>query len=212
MADSLDAKHDALLARLCQQVPEGHEQRWAAIARLFNESTGEARSSLWCKNRSKRALSARCHVEAVPPVATESTSVPLPEQHIGEEQTGTLKEQGNRLFAKGFYKEAKELCTEAMRENQTPALLTNRAAWNHRLGCFRKAAEDCDRAIQLGGSWVRAYERKVRALIELRKYSEAEGTLKRGSASGSTTCEFLDISSDSGRHCDRVQGHCPFCW
>ena len=98
---------------------------------------------------------------------------PLTRSTATGDSVDTLKQKGNELYAAGRYKDAKHLYSRLIQTNPQAALLTNRAACYLQEGKWRKAIDDCDRALEIDALWPRAYERKAKALLELRMYQEA---------------------------------------
>jgi stress-induced-phosphoprotein 1 len=80
------------------------------------------------------------------------------------------KARGNELYQRQNYEAAKLAYSDAIKVNPNdPSLFTNRAACHMELGKFLKAVKDCDKAIALNPSWMRAYIRKTASLKRLRQ-------------------------------------------
>lgn len=101
-----------------------------------------------------------------------------------KEHLALLKTTGNQHFSKKKYDTAIDNYTRAIEFSQTltqdgikPEELAifyqNRAACNEALGDFEKVIIDCDEAIKLKESYVKAYVRRAKAHEKLAKYDKA---------------------------------------
>ena len=89
-----------------------------------------------------------------------------------------LKNSGNDFFKEGKCNEAIKLYTEAMEldpknTNYNSTLLCNRAAAKMRQRKFKEALEDCNEALQLNETYVKAVTRKAECLLQMEEYEDA---------------------------------------
>ena len=71
------------------------------------------------------------------------------------------REKGNELFKAGNYVEAVKFYTESIKRNdEDPKNFSNRAACYMKLMALPEADRDCDEAIKIDPSFVKAYIRK----------------------------------------------------
>lgn len=81
---------------------------------------------------------------------------------------------GNELFKQGKYADAVREYTEAIkRDEKDPRAYSNRAACYTKLAAVPEGLKDCETAIKLDPSFVKAYIRKASLLLMKREYSEA---------------------------------------
>jgi len=87
----------------------------------------------------------------------------------------SLKEAGNRAFTNGSYEESLKLYTKAIELLETPShlYLTNRANTYLKLEKNSECIADCDLALKIEPTFLKAYLRKIDALINLQQLEEA---------------------------------------
>ncbi|KAJ3123090.1 Hsp90 cochaperone, partial [Physocladia obscura] len=84
------------------------------------------------------------------------------------------RELGNELFKKHSYADAVKHYTEAIKRNdQDPRNYSNRAACYIKLMALPEADKDCDEALKLDPSFVKAYVRKASILVAKRDWLKA---------------------------------------
>ncbi|MCJ1314879.1 hypothetical protein MMC15_000193 [Xylographa vitiligo] len=85
-----------------------------------------------------------------------------------------LKEQGNKAFKAGDYKEAEDLYSKAIqRDSANPALFTNRAFTRIKLQAWDACIDDCIRAIELQPQSMKGYYYLAQAQVALHHPNEA---------------------------------------
>ncbi|KAH8722516.1 hypothetical protein GQ44DRAFT_711917 [Phaeosphaeriaceae sp. PMI808] len=94
-----------------------------------------------------------------------------------------LKSDGNASFKAGRYQQAVDTYTDALtvdpsNKNTNSKILQNRALCNSRLKNWKAAIADCDRAIELDPSYVKARKTRAKALGESGNWDEAIRQLK----------------------------------
>jgi hypothetical protein len=121
-----------------------------------------------------------------------------------------LKEQGNTLFEQRQYSDAVKLYSKAIAlQPGIATYYTNRAAAWMRCGAYTEAVGDCGAAIRIDPSFVKAYVRQSKALVEQGKFAEAEAALTAGretigKALYTDTGERVDIVA---RHSDAEEAY-----
>ena len=91
-----------------------------------------------------------------------------------------FKEEGNKQFIKGNYKEAIELYSKAIEKSTNTAIFyTNRALCYMKIAQWNICIEDCKRAIDCDCRSVKAYFYMGQSLLELSNYDEAIIYLKK---------------------------------
>ncbi|XP_017296700.1 RNA polymerase II-associated protein 3 [Kryptolebias marmoratus] len=91
-----------------------------------------------------------------------------------QEKALAEKEKGNQLFKDGRYDDAVECYTRGMAADPyNPVLPTNRAASFFRLKKYAVAESDCNLAIALDSSYLKAYARRGAARLALKNYQPA---------------------------------------
>eukprot|EP01080_Neovahlkampfia_damariscottae_P006622 gene6622-10788_t len=96
---------------------------------------------------------------------------------IAEEE----KERGNVCFKKKDYKQAIKHYTNAINSSNPQNLhicYTNRSLTFFKLNSFEKSLEDAEEAIKIDEKWEKSHFRKILALISLKKFYEANESLK----------------------------------
>ena len=95
------------------------------------------------------------------------------EAYISPEEAEKARELGNEKFKASDWPAAVEAYSEmTKRAPQDPRGYSNRAACFIKLLTFPSAVQDCDKAIELDPSFIRAYLRKAQALFAMREYSK----------------------------------------
>jgi DnaJ family protein C protein 7 len=96
----------------------------------------------------------------------------------------TKKEEGNEAFGAGRAAEAVQLYTEAL--NVFPdaiginsTLFSNRAAAHMKIRNYQEALDDCNKAIELDETNLKAYRRKATCETALEKFEEAVRTYEK---------------------------------
>uniref|UniRef100_A0A0A9VSJ7 Serine/threonine-protein phosphatase T n=2 Tax=Lygus hesperus TaxID=30085 RepID=A0A0A9VSJ7_LYGHE len=88
------------------------------------------------------------------------------------------KQQGNKLIERGDYVGAKAKFTTAIKlDSNDPTFYANRAICHMKLMDFKKAENDCDKALELDWKYVKAYIRRARIRRKLGKMYEARQDL-----------------------------------
>lgn len=116
------------------------------------------------------------HVQALSALANEGEP---------DEIASNFRTQGNECFADKQYHEAinyynKALAVKSGRLDIDEACYANRAACNLALENFRSAINDCAQVLRLNSRNVKAYFRSCKALLALRRWSEALDCADRG--------------------------------
>ncbi|XP_056902954.1 stress-induced-phosphoprotein 1 isoform X1 [Takifugu flavidus] len=92
----------------------------------------------------------------------------------------SLTEKGIKLVQQGQYVEAVALFTEAIRcDPKDYRIFGNRSYCYYCLEQYPEALTDAERAIQLDPDWPKGHFRQGRALMGLRRYSEAERAMEQ---------------------------------
>ncbi len=104
-----------------------------------------------------------------------------------------LKEEGNKLFKSANYREAIKKYKQAISTQPSAALYTNRATCYVKLNRLRDAIEDCDKALQLDKSWIRAYIRKAETHLRLKEPEQATIALSQGLVWHPTSKEMKEL-------------------
>lgn len=85
-----------------------------------------------------------------------------------EAEAEEFKNEGNKLYAKGNYREARDLYTKAIDlAPTTVSYYGNRAAASFMLNDHKEAIADCNRAILFDSTFSKGYVRKAKAQIAL---------------------------------------------
>ncbi|MCJ1393348.1 hypothetical protein MMC18_006221 [Xylographa bjoerkii] len=85
-----------------------------------------------------------------------------------------LKEQGNKAFKAGDFKEAEDLYSKAIqRDSANPALFTNRAFSRIKLQSWEACIDDCIKAIELQPDSMKGYYYLAQAQVALHHPNEA---------------------------------------
>lgn len=106
------------------------------------------------------------------------------------------RQAGNELFKAGDYAGALKHYTEAIRRDESdPRGYSNRAACYTKLAAVPEGLKDCDKAIALDASFVKAYIRKATLLHLRRDYTQALETLEQASAHDTTHAHTGEIQS-----------------
>ena len=152
------------------------------------------------KKASLRKSSRKSAKRPKPPAPPTKTPRPKRKQSFGtvRKQAKSYKDQGNKFYAEQDYVKACSAYTKAMAIDGTnPVYLGNRAAAELMLGRYREAAEDCEAALKLDSTYVRARVRAARAYIsrgETRKaLPHIEAILKDADVDGKFTAEAQEM-------------------
>uniref|UniRef100_H3AKP6 Zgc:123010 n=1 Tax=Latimeria chalumnae TaxID=7897 RepID=H3AKP6_LATCH len=90
-----------------------------------------------------------------------------------------LAEKGIELVKKGNFSEAADQFTEAIKLNpKDHRFFGNRSYCYDQVGQYSLALEDADTSIRLAADWPKGYFRKGRALLGLKKFSDAESAFE----------------------------------
>nr|CCA17920.1 ion channel putative [Albugo laibachii Nc14] len=98
-----------------------------------------------------------------------------------ESEAEEFKNQGNKLYAKGSYREARDLYSKAI--DLAPTIVSyygNRAAASFMLDDHKEAIADCNRAILFDSTFSKGYVRKAKAQIALGDIEGANKTFQTG--------------------------------
>jgi stress-induced-phosphoprotein 1 len=100
---------------------------------------------------------------------------------INPELSAKAREEGNALFAEQKFPEAKAKFDIAVKRNpDDPKAYLNRAAALTKLSAFPDAIKDCDKAISLDATLVKAYLRKATCQYFMKDYRRAIVTYEAG--------------------------------
>lgn len=103
------------------------------------------------------------------------------------------KELGNELFKNGDYSSAIKHYTEAISRNpEDPKLYSNRAACYTKLLEFNLGLKDCEKCIELDGTFIKGWVRKGRALQGLKQSSKALTAFQKALELDPTNAEALE--------------------
>mmetsp|Transcript_112679 Transcript_112679/g.351312 ORF Transcript_112679/g.351312 Transcript_112679/m.351312 type:complete len:475 (+) Transcript_112679:36-1460(+) len=99
-----------------------------------------------------------------------------------EKQVGGHKDQGDRAFEEGRYRDAIVSYTRALRYAGTieEKILCNRSAAFGKVSKFQLALADAEQAVRLAPKWSKPYFRKGQALEGMKRFDEAMATFKVG--------------------------------
>lgn len=98
-----------------------------------------------------------------------------------ERSVNTLKNDGNKLFKEGRYKEACDKYTEALKKDPSNAVIySNRSATHTKLKNYGLALSDALECIKLNPQWPKGFFRKALALEGLGKYKEVMQSTSKG--------------------------------
>ena len=89
-----------------------------------------------------------------------------------------LKDLGKKCFEEGRYSEAVSVYSQAAAISAVPVLHTNMALCNLKLGNWSQVVRDCDEAIRLNSSTIKAHFLKGCALTEMENFDQAIVCLK----------------------------------
>jgi len=116
-----------------------------------------------------------------------------------------LKKRGDEAFRKKMYQVAIQCYTSALEQTETSALYTNRAAASLMLLQFKEANNDCDRALAIDSTFVRAWFRKATALRGIGRLDDAISALEKGlEMDGSNDAAIKELSVLRGAKNDLV--------
>jgi tetratricopeptide (TPR) repeat protein len=109
------------------------------------------------------------------------------------EQADAIRAEGNEIFKTRNYKLAAKKYKQALSVHPSAPVYTNRAQCYVHLNRLRDAIEDCECAIKLDKTWVRAYTRMADCYIKLDKLFKAKNTLARGLCTVPENHEMLTL-------------------
>merc|ERR1719300_1126514 len=102
------------------------------------------------------------------------------EAYINPEISEQEKQAGNELFKKGDFGGAVKRYSEAIKRNPSDAkIYSNRAACYTRLMSFDLALADCEKAISLEPTFVKAYLRKAKVLQGMGQQSKVRAVYEK---------------------------------
>ncbi|KAJ1968577.1 TOM (translocase of outer membrane) complex component, partial [Dimargaris xerosporica] len=90
-----------------------------------------------------------------------------------EELATSLKTKGNKYYAGRNYRKAIALYTQALKFKEDPVYYANRAACHNELGDHTKTIDDCNSAIKLNPTYVKALARRASAYEKMDEYRAA---------------------------------------
>eukprot|EP00931_Biecheleriopsis_adriatica_P088549 TRINITY_DN62849_c0_g1_i1.p1 TRINITY_DN62849_c0_g1~~TRINITY_DN62849_c0_g1_i1.p1 ORF type:complete len:522 (-),score=168.39 TRINITY_DN62849_c0_g1_i1:37-1566(-) len=97
----------------------------------------------------------------------------IPEAHR-KHMADSEKEKGNEAFYSKDFEEAEAYYTRSLQyKADDPSTWSNRALVRLKLEKAQQALEDCEHALALNGSYMKALHRKGKALYELKRYEDA---------------------------------------
>ena len=102
---------------------------------------------------------------------------------INKNNPEALKEQGNKDFAQGNFKEAVNHYTMAIEitlEKPNHIYFANRANCYLEMCCYEECIHDCNQAISIDPTFSKSYYRKAKALVNQQKLTEALESLQEG--------------------------------
>ncbi|KAJ1979539.1 TOM (translocase of outer membrane) complex component [Dimargaris cristalligena] len=138
----------------------------------------EAASTRATSEEPSAGASSKVNPAAVPEVVaspadlTEAEIAALSDAQRSEYASG-LKSKGNKYYGGRVYPKAIEMYTQALRFKKDPVFFANRAACYNELNEHQKTIEDCDAAIDLNNTYVKALIRRAGAHEKLSHYQEA---------------------------------------
>eukprot|EP00009_Paramoeba_aestuarina_P002413 CAMPEP_0201508452 /NCGR_PEP_ID=MMETSP0161_2-20130828/1822_1 /ASSEMBLY_ACC=CAM_ASM_000251 /TAXON_ID=180227 /ORGANISM="Neoparamoeba aestuarina, Strain SoJaBio B1-5/56/2" /LENGTH=491 /DNA_ID=CAMNT_0047903127 /DNA_START=77 /DNA_END=1548 /DNA_ORIENTATION=- len=91
----------------------------------------------------------------------------------------TLKEKGNKLFSQHKFTDAIRVYTEAIEQEETAVLYSNRAFCWLKVDMYGAAKLDADKAIALDPNYAKGYYRRATAKYSLAKYKSALADFKQ---------------------------------
>ncbi|KAK2824293.1 hypothetical protein Q5P01_021468 [Channa striata] len=95
-------------------------------------------------------------------------------------RSASLTEKGIKLVQEGQYTQAVSMFTEAIKcDPKDNRFFGNRSYCYYCLEQYPQALADAERSIQLAPDWPKGYFRKGRALMGLKRYSEAEKAMEQ---------------------------------
>ncbi|XP_026211688.1 RRM_SF domain-containing protein [Anabas testudineus] len=95
-------------------------------------------------------------------------------------KSASLTEKGIKLVQEGQYAQAVTMFTEAIKcDPKDNRFFGNRSYCYYCLEQYPQALADAERSIQLASEWPKGYFRKGRALMGLKRYSEAEKAMEQ---------------------------------
>jgi len=120
------------------------------------------------------------------------------EAMLDPELAGKLKAEGNALFGQGQFAEAIGKYTEALKRNPSDhKIYSNRATCFCKLMRWDAALADCDAAIKLDPTFIKAYIRKGKVNHCLRQYHKALQAYKQAEAIDATVEDLVTAKRDT---------------
>lgn len=111
------------------------------------------------------------------PESTPNKSEKPKEENKAEEQNN----KGNEFFRENKLQEALKSYNDAITCNcSNPKYYSNRAACYNKMNKFENAIEDCEKAIEIDPSFLKAYVRKGNILLSNQQYKDAKETFQEG--------------------------------
>jgi len=102
-------------------------------------------------------------------------------EYFSPEKSLEAKEKGNEFFHQGKIPEAIEWYSEAIKRNpQDHVLYSNRAACYTKLGEYPLGLKDCDKALELCPTFLKAYTRKGHIQFFMKQYHKCLETYDQG--------------------------------
>lgn len=115
------------------------------------------------------------------------------QEYVNPELSLKEKEKGNELFKKGDFSGAVKCYSEAILRNPADAkLYSNRAACYTKLMGFDLALKDCEKAIELEPTFLKAYLRKAMVHKGMGQLSKAQSTYEKALEIDSNCSEAIE--------------------
>ncbi|KCV69199.1 hypothetical protein H696_04609 [Fonticula alba] len=119
------------------------------------------------------------------------------EAYLSPEISDQERERGNALFKDSKFKESVDAYSEAIKRNpKDPRNWSNRAASFIKLMAPNEALRDCEEALKLDPTFMRAHQRKVNALMMMKKEADALTAISeamQADTSGASHPQFMQL-------------------